>query len=1109
MKNYTLILIFFLTVVSQTRAQSESPGGTEVVVPWAASFYTGKGTANVQFCDSLNGVAFWKNYAEYSITTDGGETWRDGKLTSQLDKIMEMFPIGRDTLVAIRDSQYVFHSYNAGETWTHVASLWEGERFAYGLLYNHKHGILFPKEGGMLRSTDLGASWNAAFWPYSKVNENPVYDKGYLFVIERFPPTPGILYSTDNGATWVRVELPTTLNGYRKVGKSDNGFFVVSTSNMFYLLSMTGEIIQAYRPGGTDIRGGYGYVSDREIYALDNVGWGNRLLHRFSLPDTVLQTVTIGNNSMNLNYIIPTTHDKLVIYTRNVGKTDGIMTFHKHGHRNLKIEQFDLPGESEATTLFFVNGTKGFAGRSDGTIIMTTDGGGTWQATTTPAVTYKVKKFIQRSETEFVAIYANGQIVESPDGGANWNPVVSNFHKTIVSASFAGRDTIFVCSNDSLYFTDPAWQQFTPVNTGFSGGYFSDVCFYDRMNGSAIYQHGYFESKSLVTSDGGKTWTATGYSRQMVSLDPATLGLYYYIASEFSVWYEGGQGGSVNQEGVVVHTAQRPGGLIGMIYQSGQLFYNFGERAVFRRVFIGGGLNELEVAPGDANTTYALVGGNRLFRFRHESGPPTPSTVLRRLPRDRSPYEYQNLRFSWEEPWTVSPITEYNLQLALGDTSNIVNDITGIDSTSVTVSLGADSALYFWRVRAANSNGWGSFNRWFSFRSSTLAYQPTLYTTPLRGDLTAAIILPDGRLIVANNYGEIARTDQLPGNWTTVASGTTYPILRFYYDPNNNLAFYLTNGNFLGYSGNRGFTWGRKEAPFGSIMITAVAPLKPNRIFGSGTYGSIFRAVASPDPWTKLWFAPAYGDLRHINTLGTNLIAGAGDNGNITISNDGGETFRYVGHGAPQMYKRVSFAPDSTIVVLNQYGSRKVSTDLGETWTSETSEVRAPVRDMITQNGISAVIDTLGGIYTATSPFSPWRFSKLPEGVSPMGVEISGDTILITARGNKLYYLKIQTGNPVGVYDEPVIPGEFTLAQNFPNPFNPETVIRFVLPVAGYAKGVVYDFLGREVATLVDGETRAGTHEIKFDANGLPSGVYIFRLETGKTSAAVKMVLLR
>ena len=86
-------------------------------------------------------------------------------------------------------------------------------------------------------------------------------------------------------------------------------------------------------------------------------------------------------------------------------------------------------------------------------------------------------------------------------------------------------------------------------------------------------------------------------------------------------------------------------------------------------------------------------------------------------------------------------------------------------------------------------------------------------------------------------------------------------------------------------------------------------------------------------------------------------------------------------------------------------------------------------------------------------------------------------------------------------------PFSFTLSQNYPNPFNPETVIRFALPEAGYVKGVVYDILGREVTTLLNGEMNSGNHEIMFDAKGIASGVYVFRLEAGKYSSAIKMIV--
>ncbi len=97
---------------------------------------------------------------------------------------------------------------------------------------------------------------------------------------------------------------------------------------------------------------------------------------------------------------------------------------------------------------------------------------------------------------------------------------------------------------------------------------------------------------------------------------------------------------------------------------------------------------------------------------------------------------------------------------------------------------------------------------------------------------------------------------------------------------------------------------------------------------------------------------------------------------------------------------------------------------------------------------------------------------------------------------------------PVGIEDDPGdVPASFTLPQNFPNPFNPATVIRYALPSSGHARGVVYDILGREVATLLNTEMPAGEHQLKFDAKGLPSGVYIFRLEAGEYSSAIKMVV--
>ena len=86
---------------------------------------------------------------------------------------------------------------------------------------------------------------------------------------------------------------------------------------------------------------------------------------------------------------------------------------------------------------------------------------------------------------------------------------------------------------------------------------------------------------------------------------------------------------------------------------------------------------------------------------------------------------------------------------------------------------------------------------------------------------------------------------------------------------------------------------------------------------------------------------------------------------------------------------------------------------------------------------------------------------------------------------------------------------EFQLAQNYPNPFNPSTEIAFVLPEGAPVKLVVYDVLGKEVARLVDHALDAGTHSVRFDAEALPSGVYIYRIEAGTFREVKHMTLVK
>jgi hypothetical protein len=107
------------------------------------------------------------------------------------------------------------------------------------------------------------------------------------------------------------------------------------------------------------------------------------------------------------------------------------------------------------------------------------------------------------------------------------------------------------------------------------------------------------------------------------------------------------------------------------------------------------------------------------------------------------------------------------------------------------------------------------------------------------------------------------------------------------------------------------------------------------------------------------------------------------------------------------------------------------------------------------------------------------------------------------------HYSEAITVNILTSVDEHQLPTEFALRQNYPNPFNPTTIISFDLPSAGDVMLKVYDMLGREVATLVNEARPAGRYAERFDATGLASGVYLYRLTSPSHSATKKLVLLR
>ena len=120
--------------------------------------------------------------------------------------------------------------------------------------------------------------------------------------------------------------------------------------------------------------------------------------------------------------------------------------------------------------------------------------------------------------------------------------------------------------------------------------------------------------------------------------------------------------------------------------------------------------------------------------------------------------------------------------------------------------------------------------------------------------------------------------------------------------------------------------------------------------------------------------------------------------------------------------------------------------------------------------------------------------------------------IAIATHGNGMYSSNFET-NDLSV-DESFTPKTFDLGQNFPNPFNPSTIIPFTLSSTGLVSIKIYDLMGRDVKTLIEREINKGSHQVnwlgkdKF-GNDMPTGIYIYQIKIGGSIKSKKMHLLK
>jgi len=379
---------------------------------------------------------------------------------------------------------------------------------------------------------------------------------------------------------------------------------------------------------------------------------------------------------------------------------------------------------------------------------------------------------------------------------------------------------------------------------------------------------------------------------------------------------------------------------------------------------------------------------------------------------------------------------------------------------------------------------------------------------------------------------------------------------------NKDLRTFAFSGSFvfaagMNYSGAwrsaDGMFWLLKTSGMGTNTSVRVLAVKGALIFAGTEFGGVFRSTDNGENWSAV--TNGLGSSLHVYAMavsGTTLFAGTYNaTGGVFRSTDDGASWTAASNGLNSTYVRALAVHGSDLWVATLNTGIYVSTNNGTNWTPRNNGLSNPAEHSFAFIDPYVFVSTLGGGGVARSTDNGLSWTQVASWgdtsayvLTVVGTSLFAGTAYGKVRRSTNYgtsWSDVSTGLPAfdvyalrvygdyllaattgaGVWRRPLsqlvsvdedrggFPREYALQQNYPNPFNPTTTIGYQLPSRSRVTLKVFDILGREVATLTDAIEEPGYKEVRFDAVGLASGVYFYRLQAGDFVQTRKLLLLR
>ena len=1072
------------------------------------------------------------NAAEADQLPEGFSSWQWLNPLPQGNDLDGIHMFDANTAIAIGDGGTIIRTTNGGNNWSVRHRIVGTSAYLKGLSFPSDRLGFAVGWDALLKTTDAGINWN------SKKISVAGWLNGCQFIDSLTGTVVGldgqIYRTTDGGENWIRqsCDIPDTL--YDTIN---------SLEDVFFINKDTGIVVGCYTWGDNS-------ANDKALILRTTNGgetWSVNIIETvWDLLDvaffnadvgiavgwmgTVLRTSDGGISWVSIDPIFTNWFEGISIKDDSTafiyGSYGDIIYSVDKGQNWRRVQQSGTENYDGVNSMHFANDSIGACVGNAGVITRTTDGGMSWFRQSHGETSDLVASaFVDRNTGWIVGSYK--QILRTTDGGSNWIDQHVDEFGFSTAIAISGRDTLIELDDFGVscsYDHGNTWSDRNVISSRWLQklAFLSpSVCLAVGDSG-AIYR----------TLDAGQNWS------QQVSPTSYALRAVSSVDSNTAVAV-GGSPGCWGCASIIIRTTDK-GSTWNTVY--GSPYFDFRDVD-----FTSGGIGYATGGNFSQGRIYKSMDGGATW-FLQASGKDYITGVAAANPQLAIAISGFGILCtkdggaSWNR-WPVPSSTDLWDVALVKSGDGWMGYAVGFNGTILCAAISPLSPK-IWTWTGSYDSSWTNPSNW------------TPAGTPIPGD---SVVIPPAthspiidsiqqQVVIASlnilSGGKLTITDALPrfvvlgdvtvhgtlevqppaqttiivgGNWTVQPGGFDQryaSLARFKpalasdagFIPYHSTVLFSGNGTMAGNFYNLMFDSASVMQSGGNIMIdnqcTAIGDVRlraidtvaftspePQALVGSGKFlnGSVRRTLGKgvTEPYS---FESPLTSLR-FDESGTSPASVTMTVYPDTNPSGFGDRWEVVPSRIDTVFNTIS-ADSLTHFTTWAIGTPRPRVTLLKSLLGTASDTIPIIRRVyrITAQGA----DSAGFVARLSLRYDQ---SEVPEGV--------GEDSLVLLRSD--FVDGVKDHNSLSSY----VPKEYRLEQNYPNPFNPGTTIRFEIPVSAFVTLKVYNLLGQEVATLVNGKREAGSHKVEFSAEGLPSGVYFCQLQANSFVQTRKFLVMR